>query len=176
MSDFNLAINTILSHEGGYTNDPKDTGNWTGGRIQSGLLKGTKFGISAASYPSLDIRSLTMEDAILIYKRDWWDKYKYGIINAQDVSTRVFDMAVNMGAKAAHKIIQNCVNNLVPFVRQLVMDGILGPASFNEINSIPSCTLMVAIRLHQAAYYEAIVARDPSKARFLKGWLIRAQS
>jgi lysozyme family protein len=37
-----------------------------------GELKGTNFGISAASYPDLDIRNLTQQDADAIYRRDYW--------------------------------------------------------------------------------------------------------
>jgi len=58
--------------EGGYTDDPNDHGNWTGGRQGQGELKGTKYGISAASYPHLDIRNLTMQQADDIYFRDYW--------------------------------------------------------------------------------------------------------
>jgi hypothetical protein len=58
--------------EGGYSNDPRDHGNWTGGKQGVGVLKGTKYGISAASYPGLDIENLTMQQADDIYYRDYW--------------------------------------------------------------------------------------------------------
>ena len=58
--------------EGNYTDDPNDHGNWTGGRQGIGELKGTKYGISAASYPHLDIKNLTMQQADDIYYRDYW--------------------------------------------------------------------------------------------------------
>lgn len=58
--------------EGGYSDSPEDHGNWTGGRKGVGELKGTKFGISAGSYPHLDIRNLTMQQADDIYRRDYW--------------------------------------------------------------------------------------------------------
>ena len=58
--------------EGGYTDNPEDHGNWTGGRKGVGELKGTNYGISAASYPNLDIRNLTLAQADDIYFRDYW--------------------------------------------------------------------------------------------------------
>jgi len=61
-----LFLDTV---EGGLSLDPKDTGNFT----PSGELKGTKFGISARSYPDLDIANLTIYEADLIRKRDFWD-------------------------------------------------------------------------------------------------------
>ena len=48
---FAAAIAMVLAHEGGFQGMPDDPGNWTGGRLGDGTLKGTKFGISAASYP-----------------------------------------------------------------------------------------------------------------------------
>ena len=39
-----------------------------------GIRKGTKFGISAMSYPSLNIKQLTIEQAKDIYYRDFWLK------------------------------------------------------------------------------------------------------
>ena len=40
-----------LAHEGGYSSNPKDPGNWTGGKVGAGKLLGTQKGIAAASYP-----------------------------------------------------------------------------------------------------------------------------
>jgi len=58
--------------EGGLSLNPEDHGNWTGGRKGVGELRGTNFGISAASYPYLDIRNITIEQADEIYFRDYW--------------------------------------------------------------------------------------------------------
>lgn len=65
---FEYAIGVVRSSEGGFTDDPRDKGNWT----PSGELKGTNFGISAFSYPDLDIAALTWEDAKAIYHDDYW--------------------------------------------------------------------------------------------------------
>lgn len=62
----------ILAREGGYQDNPDDPGNWTGGAKGAGDLKGTKYGISAASYPDLDIINLSLTEAIAIYRRDYW--------------------------------------------------------------------------------------------------------
>ena len=55
---FDKAFDRLIGHEGEFTNDPKDRGNWTTGVIGRGQLKGTKFGISAMTYPHLDIINL----------------------------------------------------------------------------------------------------------------------
>lgn len=58
--------------EGGYQNVANDVGNWTGGAVGVGENKGTNWGVSAASYPHLDIKNLTREQAHEIFKRDYW--------------------------------------------------------------------------------------------------------
>ena len=62
MSDFNKAVEKVLKFEGVLSNDKYDAG---------GL---TKYGISKRMYPSLDIANLTQEQAVAIYKRDYWEK------------------------------------------------------------------------------------------------------
>lgn len=60
-----------LRYEGGWSDNPKDPGNWTGGKVGLGELRGTNFGIAAASHPHLDIRNLTRAEAADIY----WHEY-----------------------------------------------------------------------------------------------------
>lgn len=64
----------VARWEGGYQNVHNDAGNWTGCAVGVGELKGTKYGISACSYPHLDIRNLTMAEADAIYHRDYWQR------------------------------------------------------------------------------------------------------
>ena len=55
MAEFKLAIPRVITNEGGYVNDPDDPGGET------------KYGISKRSYPALDIKNLTVEQATAIY-------------------------------------------------------------------------------------------------------------
>lgn len=69
---FQRAIAFVLRWEGGFSTDRNDKGNWTGGAVGVGVFKGTKYGISAASYPDLDIQNLTLEQAKDIYYKNYW--------------------------------------------------------------------------------------------------------
>jgi hypothetical protein len=55
---FDRTFEQTIGLEGGFSRDADDNGSWTGGRKGLGDLKGTKYGISAAQYPSLDIEHL----------------------------------------------------------------------------------------------------------------------
>jgi lysozyme family protein len=88
MSDFNVAVNLVLAHEGGYVNNPDDPGGET------------NFGISKRAYPTVDIKNLTREEAIAIYKRDYWKSWMEAQTD-QHLANCLLDSAVNQGVAAA---------------------------------------------------------------------------
>jgi lysozyme family protein len=106
--DFLRAFELVIGSEGGYSDDRNDPGNWTGGKVGQGELKGTKYGISAASYPDLNIKGLTVDDAKTIYERDYWNK-----AGCPDMPPRLaytcFDAAVNNGVGRAVRWLQGAV-------------------------------------------------------------------
>lgn len=116
-NSFDTVMEWVFAHEGGYSSDPRDPGNWTGGKVNSGVLKGTKFGISAKAYPKLDIRNLTKDQAIALYKRDYWDKVR-GDDLPVGLDYVAYDAAVNSGPSASVKWIQRAVG--------VEVDGIMG--------------------------------------------------
>lgn len=157
---FNEAIKVVLAHEGGYVNDPNDLGGET------------NFGISKRSYPNVDIKNLTRERAMEIYRRDWWDRYKYAQIGALDVATKVFDLSVNMGPVPAHKLLQEAVN--FTEAKSLVVDGIVGPMTLSAVNQADSRQLVQALRFMAARRYYELAKARPANRGFLLGWLNRA--
>lgn len=160
---FSRAIEVILKNEGGYINDPKDLGGET------------KFGISKRSYPHLDIKNLTREQAIQIYRQDWWQRYNYENIKDEQLAIKVFDFAINMGAIPAHRLLQESVNFISG--RNLDVDGIIGPLSLNAINQFPDQKrLLSTLQFHAARYYHSLVVVRPANGEFLVGWLNRAYS
>jgi lysozyme family protein len=85
MSDpFRLAIDFTLRWEGGYSFDPDDLGGET------------NFGISKKSYPDLDIKALTREQAEKIYLYDYWLAVGCDGLTTP-VAVAMFDTAVNIG-------------------------------------------------------------------------------
>jgi len=73
MSDLPQVVDDhIKAVEGGFQADPRDPGNWTGGEVGSGQLIGTKYGISAAANPDVDIRNLTWPQAEALYVERYW--------------------------------------------------------------------------------------------------------
>jgi lysozyme family protein len=126
MSDlFEEYIARLLSHEGGYSSDRTDPGNWTGGRVGVGVLKGTKFGIAANTYPNIDIKNLTWEKAKAIYHRDFWLAAKCDKLPSL-VAFQLLDGAVNSGIPNATRWLQRAVG--------VADDGAIGPFTLAAIN------------------------------------------
>ena len=118
--DFDRAFTALIGNEGVFDDSPKDRGNWTSGKVDVGALKGTKYGISAMTYPQVDIKNLTLENAKLIYYRDFWQPAHCDELpNA--IRFDVFDMAVNSGIRAAIKTLQKAIG--------ATPDGIMGDKS-----------------------------------------------
>ena len=118
MNVFENAFRAVVGEEGGYTANQADPGNWTGGKCGAGRCNGTKYGISAASYPSVDIAGLSLDDARAIYRRDYWDRVRGDELPAA-VALLVFDAAVNSGPGRAIRWLQTAL--------RINADGIIGP-------------------------------------------------
>ncbi len=110
MGDFHRCIEIILAEEGGKVNHPRDPG------------KLTNFGISQRSYPNLDIAHLTREQALEIYRRDYWEPL-HGDDLPAGLDLLALDTAVNMGTTTAALLLQEALN-----VRT---DGLIGGMTIN---------------------------------------------
>jgi lysozyme family protein len=173
---FNFAVQAVLKHEGGFSNDPKDPGGATNYGISLRFLKEMDIDFNHDGQINIDdVKEITFSDAVEIYKKYWWDKYAYEAINSLRVSTKIFDMAVNMGAVQAHQIVQESCSYCG---HQLVPDGILGVKTILSLNEISlhgrEQDLMDEIVNNQKWFYEHLAEKYPSLKVFLKGWLNRA--
>ena len=115
--NFEKAFELLIGNEGKLSLDPKDRGNWTSGKVGVGELRGSKYGISAMSYPLLDIKNLKLSDAHAIYRNDYWHPLFDHL--PDDIIFDVFDTSVNSGMSRAVKLLQKSVG--------ANEDGLLGP-------------------------------------------------
>lgn len=115
--NFDDAFSFIIPYEGGYVNDLNDPGGET------------KFGISRRAYPDLDISALTIGDAKIIYKRDYWDRLNLDSDQFPDrIKLALFDSSINCGITSAIKFLQNAVLE--------TPDGIIGPNTLSRIEEM----------------------------------------
>lgn len=154
---FQRSIAVVLKHEGGYVDDAFDAGGET------------NFGISKRAYPALDIKNLTLDDAVAIYHSDYWRPVQGDLIVGNELALQVFDMAVNAGIGAAARILQTIVG--------VAADGVIGTVTLRAVDAYPSVDgLLWRYKFERARYYARIVSRNPNQARFLMGWINRIDS
>jgi lysozyme family protein len=143
---FNRCIDVILSNEGGYVDDPNDSGGET------------NYGISKQSYPLLDIKNLTIDQAKEIYFRDYWNPH-FEELTDPNIALQIFDFGVNAGVTRSIRIAQhNC---------QVHEDGILGHGTILAINNSPC--FLERFKTARIKYYASITGGS----KYLKGWTNR---
>lgn len=148
MGTFTKLIERILGHEGGYVNDPADPGGET------------NWGISKRSYPSLNIKSLTRNDAINIYHKDFWlplqaDRFHDGI------AYQLLDSAVNSGIGQTIRFLQRAAG--------VADDGVAGPvtlAAVAKLSESDGIMLFIAERI-------SFMTKLKNWPNHGKGWMVR---
>lgn len=158
--NFDTVFDRVISHESGYTNNPKDPGNWTGGKVNAGVLKGTKYGIAANTYPELNIKELTESQARAIYFEDWWNKLGMERFGSA-MQYQMFDAAFNHGMRNASKIYQRAVG--------AVDDGIIGSNTLNAAKEISEDDLLFRFLAFRLKFYTSL----STFGTFGKGWTNR---
>ena len=158
--NFDKAFDRLVGHEGGFTNDSRDAGNWTGGKVGVGKLVGTKFGLSAATYPTLDIKNITIVEAKEIYKRDWWDKLGAEKLDSAIVF-QLWDFAVNSGIVRAIKGLQSAVG--------ATPDGVLGARTIAATNAMELNDVLLCLIAERLKYLTSL----STFSTYGKGWVNR---
>lgn len=157
------ALKLSVSIEGGFQNDPKDKGNWTGGKEGKGELKGTNLGISAAAFPNEDIVNMTYERAKYLYKHYYWDVNKCDYL-PDWASIAVFDFSINSGTKPAAKVFQTALG--------VKVDGIIGNQTIAAANRIPPRKVLKDYMDLRIDYMQ----KSPMWWKYKNGWTKRVEN
>ena len=155
-ANYDKCLETILHHEGGYVNHPKDPGGETNLGVTKRVYEewgGTK-----------DMKDLLVEDVAPIYRKNYWDKLK-GDDLPSGLDLCVFDFGVNAGPGRAAKYLQTMIGT--------VADGGIGPNTLKKVNEyVEKHGLEVTIRDYQnrrQGYYESLSTFET----FGRGWTRR---
>lgn len=159
-SNYAACLAFTLKYEGGYSSIKSDPGNWTGGKVGSGTLKGTKYGISAAAYPNLDIKNLTLDDVKPIYAKNYWTPVKGDELPA-GVDLAVFDAGVMSGSSRGAKWLQAALG--------VSQDGAIGPKTLAALKGKDPRTIIKAVCAKRTGFVQSL----KTFVTFGKGWVSR---
>ncbi|MDD3488327.1 MAG: glycosyl hydrolase 108 family protein [Paludibacter sp.] len=175
MAKFNLALLKVLSHEGGYVNDPDDLGgetykgiarnshsSWSGWQIIDKSKKDKSFPVKIVN--DVNLQQLVEQ----FYFELFWQPLKADQIQNQTSAESVFDFAVNSGLSTSVRLVQSIAGTKI--------DGIIGAQTLNKINSIDFGYFQAALTVAKIEYYMNIIRRRPTSKKFLLGWISRSLS
>lgn len=145
---FLTAINRVLSHEGGYVNDPRDPGGET------------NWGISKRSYPNVSISTLTRNQASAIYYRDFWIKAHCEELS-DGAGYQLMDSAVNSGISQSIRFMQRALG--------VADDGIYGPVSLGAMRKSTETDFIMLFLAERLEFMSKLKAWDS----FGRGWARR---
>lgn len=172
---FERAFEHTIGIEGGFVDDPSDSGG------------ATKFGITervarANGYAG-KMEELELELAQWIAKRQYWNVLALDEIAGEspDVALELFDTAYNMGAGKAGRFLQtalNALNNRGKHFPDLEVDGLIGPMTVTAFRAFMRIrqdrgrvVLLRALNCLQGAGYIELSQASPKDERFVFGWL-----
>lgn len=110
----------LLQHEGGYVDHPDDPG----GATNHGITIGTLSAWRGKRASKEDVKNLTVDEAIAIYRAQYWDTVR-GDDLLPGVDYAVYDYAVNSGPAKAASDLQRVVGAPV--------DGIIGAVTLDRM-------------------------------------------
>jgi lysozyme family protein len=145
---FLKVIDRVLGHEGGYVDDPTDPGGET------------NWGISKRSYPKVDIKNLTRNQAIAIYYRDFWLPIK-GDSVSDGAAHQLMDGAVNSGPREAIRFLQRAVG--------VADDGHFGPISLEAMRKTSETDFIMLYVAERMEY----MTKLKNWVHHGKGWIRR---
>ncbi|AXB34740.1 hypothetical protein DSB67_25390 (plasmid) [Vibrio campbellii] len=127
---YEIIFDRLMESEFNFNNSPQERKHWTGGAVGRGELKGSKYGISAMSYPDQDIINLTKEQAMEIYYCDFYSPFKDEFSIPQCVMFQFLDSVIEHGIHHSVVFLQNAL--------KVKPDGILGSVTIGAMkDAIP---------------------------------------
>ena len=130
--NFDASFKMVLSHEGGYVNDPRDPG----GATNMGVTQRAWEDYVGHPVSERSMIALTKDMVKPFYKAKYWDKIG-GDRLPSGVDHAAFDLAVNSGVSRAARYMQR--------IAGVLEDGIIGPKSLEAISACPPDKMIDAL-------------------------------
>ena len=172
---FDLVFQSTLALEGGFVDDPNDSGGAT--------IYGITERVARAHGYVGPMSMLPIETAKEIAKSQYWDVLRLDEVAevSSGVAHELFDTGYNMGTGRAAQFFQRCLASLNRGGRDyadVTVDGAVGPmtiAAFRAYYKVRKDQgleiLLLALNCLQGAFYIELAERREKDEAFLYGWL-----
>jgi lysozyme family protein len=174
---FAEALVEVFGIEGGFSDDPSDSGG------------ATRYGITEAvarrhGYTG-PMRELPVVTAKAIYRADYWDAQSLDTVAmlSRRIAWELFDTGVNMGTGQAGEFLQmslNAFNRQAADYPDIEVDGEIGHATLEALTAFlkrrgkdGETVLLRALNALQGAAYIELAERREKDERFVFGWFLQ---
>jgi lysozyme family protein len=170
----NEFINHILKVEGGYINDPSDSGGETNYGVTVRVAR--KFGYKN------DMKDMSIYIAREIYEKLYWYSLRLDVIEeiSRAIAKELGDTGVNQGVGRAGEFLQrslNVLNNNEKLYNNITVDGDIGPNTLKTLQryfkirgSDGETVLYNMLNCLQGAFYVELAERRSKDKKFVYGW------
>ncbi|SNT29298.1 Predicted Peptidoglycan domain-containing protein [Noviherbaspirillum humi] len=142
---FDQAFEQLIGNEGRYSDNPKDPGNWSGGKVGVGTLDGTMWGVSAPVARAWGykgrMQDLPLNMAKAIAKTKYWDVYQCDQFDDR-IAFQVIDAAYNGGYPA--KWLQQAAG--------VTVDGVIGAQTVKAVRSTDPMKIIMRFDAYRLKY------------------------
>lgn len=169
-------VDRVLSHEGGYTNNPADRGGETNWGVT--IATARRFGYTGA------MRSMTRDQAIEIYLGLFWRNRfdKLAAAGMNNLAYTCLDFGVNSGPGRPAEALQRALNSLNLMGRRwgdIAVDGGIGNQTMGALTAARTqladaeVLLCFVVNSLRVAFVMNLAERDERQETFMVGWLRR---
>lgn len=157
MPTIDQVLRPLLRREGGLVNDPTDAGGET------------KFGISHRAFPNINIKDLTEDAALALYKQFYFETPKINLL-PEYLWPVMVDYAVNSGPFIAIQKLQTVIG--------AEPDGVIGAETIHWCIYTAGLHdprwVVNGVVTERVKMLCSIVIKAPTQIKFLRGWVNRA--
>jgi len=165
-------ISKLIGVEGGYVNDPSDSG----GETNWGITKETAVRNGYLG----EMRDMQRITAFDIYADEYWNSINGdGLFRlSKSICEEVFDAGVNASPVRAARMLQrvlNVMNDRQRLYSDIVVDGIIGNVTLTALSAYLKIrsekVLLKGLNCLQGNYYIQLSENREKDERFIYGWL-----
>lgn len=164
MADYRVLVPIIKKWEGGFSDNPNDSG----GATNKGVTLATFRQFYGQNKTVNDLKAITDAQWLNIFLSGYWNKVRATEISNQSIANIIVDWAWASGPDTAARKVQKIVN--------VDVDGIVGPKTLAAINAYNPQQLFDRIKSERISFVENLVKNRPKDSVFLTGWKNRINS
>ncbi|HVW99731.1 MAG TPA: glycosyl hydrolase 108 family protein [Candidatus Babeliaceae bacterium] len=184
MSDFSKAFLITMGNEGGYNSgvgeaetycgiDRSMNPNWSGWKVIDGLKPLSVSQMNAKLAINAEIQKGIRD----FYQVNYWNPYKLGLVNNQQVAENLFDCSVNPCIDGVAEVMQKATNAaIIAGGRKsglISVDKQIGDKTIAAINSVAPRALYEAINAIRLSNYYNRGEQTPSMKSWVPIWINR---